>query len=73
MKGEVVRTFRACINEGCRPLADGVIVVPVVLWALNAVYREQYKACLFKVMFEGEPGTPLTTLSDGSEEDSDVA
>lgn len=69
---EVVRTLKAPVGEGCRPLAEGGAVVPVVQWALHIAYRERYEAYPYQFIFGCEPTTLLTTSAGGWDDESTV-
>lgn len=64
MVHEIVRTYKALLNEWRHPLADWMQVVPVIQWAANAAYRERYRACPYKRIFGRESGKPCVMLAE---------
>lgn len=45
MMRELVRIFKVLHNEKRCPLADWVLIVPVVQCAFNAAYLQRYRVC----------------------------
>lgn len=64
MMSELVCTLKVLLNEARRPLADGVILVPVIQWALNAACHERFRACHSWVIFWRESATPFGMLAE---------
>ena len=59
---EIVKTFRAMASAARILLKDWVRIVPVVQAALNAGYRERFKASPFNLMFGWKPHSIFPAL-----------
>lgn len=56
---EQVHTFKALLHEGCRPLANGVLAIPVVQLAPSAFFWLRYRAYPYQVIVGRKQATPL--------------
>lgn len=66
---EVLRRFRAILNERRRPVGEQSIMVPVVRWALNTAFREWVGTPPFQLMMGRSPWTvPSVLAGDGDDE-----
>eukprot|EP00752_Nemacystus_decipiens_P007839 g7004.t1 len=66
MMREVVRTFKAILQERRKSVREWVDLVPAVQWALNTAYRERYGSTPYHVMFGRAPTTAFATLASFS-------
>ena len=66
MMREVVRTFKAILQERRKSVRDWVDLVPAVQWALNTAYRQRYGSTPYHVMFGRAPTTAFATLASSS-------
>ena len=72
MMREVVRAFKAILQEDRRCINEWVDVVPAVQWALNTAYRESNASTPYHVMFVQAPLTTFLTLASSTGEDWSV-
>lgn len=72
MMREIIRKFRALLNEARRVLDWLAKVVPVAKWALNAACRERLHASPYKAMFGREPETSFSTFLECGDYDWDA-
>ena len=70
MMREVVRTFKAILQEWRKNVHEWVDLVPVVQYALNTAFRERYASTPFHVMHGRAPTTSFSTLASSSASDA---
>ena len=68
MTREVIHRAKAMLNEGGRPLSEGVVVLPAAQWALNTAWRKRLRTTLYHVVMGRESRTACTALVEGNDE-----
>lgn len=66
---EVLRRFRAILDERRRPVGEWPTMVPAVRWALNTAFHEWVVTTPFQLMMGRSPWTaPSVLAGDGDDE-----
>ena len=68
MMREVVRAFKAILQERRGSVRDWIDVVPLIQWALNTAYRERYGSTPYHVMFGRAPKTSFQPASSSGDD-----